>query len=237
MNTVQGKNIIIAGGAGFVGDGITRALLSAGAHVLIVSCSDQCIKKLDESLSAEQKSRLNTIHARIGTDDGDKILSNRLNDGTLWHGAVACLGKWASQGPIVDLNPNELKDLIFGNLISHIRFMQLALPRISDGGQYIQINGIGMDKPIPNAGIMSVFDAATHMLKNVAAEEWQYSNISVYTLAIQNHVMSTSAEKDSASTFTPEQIGQRVTELLGNAHCTHRHGRTLRWAHPWQQMP
>lgn len=235
MTGLEGKRFAVAGGAGFVGSGISKALLEAGANVLILSCDEPCIARFQESSLQKYQGQADFLHARLGTEKGDSALREKLEDGLPWNGAVASLGAWASSGPLLDLHPQELPDLILANIVSHIRFMQIVVPHLADDAQYIQLNGVGMDKPIPNYGIMSVFDAATHMLKNVVAEETLDRPVTIYTLALQNHVKA--QEQGGESSFSPELVGGRIVELLGSDRYSHRHGRTLRWAHDWQVSP
>lgn len=73
MSNLTGQTVLVAGGAGEVGEGITRQFLAAGATVIVPS---RGLKKLDELRErlGYLAEKLVTIQAEIGTEEGGMAL-------------------------------------------------------------------------------------------------------------------------------------------------------------------
>ena len=65
---LQGKTVLIAGGVGTIGRGLTRSFLNAGATVVANSRSEERLKRLDEDLG--KPGNLVLIHGTMIPYDG-----------------------------------------------------------------------------------------------------------------------------------------------------------------------
>ena len=79
QNELGNKLVVVAGGAGEIGERITRMFLQQGARVLVPSRSKEKLKALDASLTDVSTGELIPLETDVSTHQGLKTLTARHN--------------------------------------------------------------------------------------------------------------------------------------------------------------
>ena len=105
MARLVDKTVLVAGGAGEVGEGITRQLLRAGAKVIVPSRGEDKLNTLHDFLKDEDTFRLVTMVGSIGDPEGALVLRGHIQQevGEVDH-IVVSLGGWWQGKRLVDID-------------------------------------------------------------------------------------------------------------------------------------
>ncbi|GAB7101735.1 SDR family oxidoreductase [Streptomyces phaeofaciens JCM 4814] len=167
---LTGRTILVVGGAGGVGEGITRALLVAGAHVVVTARS--------EAKLAEFSARIGHPQLAVRTLDlldpklSESVAALRSEKGVL-EGVVLSVADWGSQGRkrLIDFTDEEWQEQLVQNQTTIFRAFRALVPAVAATGAIVHINGMSADIPYPGAGAVAVGSAATKSLTRTVAEE------------------------------------------------------------------
>lgn len=170
---LDGKVLLVAGGAGRVGTGITAALLGQGATVVVPSRRPEALARLRER-TADAAGTLVTLDGDVGQPEGAERIRDQVTArfGAL-DGAAAAVGGWW-QGPVLWETPvAELDRVAAANVRTHFVIARTFLPLLLDrpGASYTLISGTAAEEPSPKAGLSSVTGAAVVMLMRTLAAE------------------------------------------------------------------
>jgi NAD(P)-dependent dehydrogenase (short-subunit alcohol dehydrogenase family) len=216
---MTGMTALVVGGAGGVGEGVVRALLSAGATVVV---------------GGRDQGRLDAFSARLGTDGADvSRLTTAALDGlsadldptvqslVAEHGrfdlVVVSVASWGDQGrkPLLALSDAEWDALVAANQTVVFRLYRALVPTLAPAGTLVQLNGMSADIPFPGAGGVALAAAATKSLTRTLAAEIGGRGPRVYELVLG--VVRTRARQlagvDDERWIDGTQIGQHVAEL------------------------
>ena len=120
MSKLDGKVILVAGGAGNVGEGIVEVFLSEGATVVVPSRKAESLDRLREYLGEKATERFVPIVGNIGTLEGVAERRDRLLDklGRLDSVIVALGGWWMGNLPLTELSMDVWQNYLESNLNS-----------------------------------------------------------------------------------------------------------------------
>jgi NAD(P)-dependent dehydrogenase (short-subunit alcohol dehydrogenase family) len=219
---LTGKTVLAIGGAGGVGEGVTRGLLAAGADVIATARSES---KLDEFATRFSGERLSTLRLDL-TDPGlDATLAKVAAEHGRLDGAVVSVGDWGPQGrrDLVDLKDEEWAYLIENNLTSVFRALRALAPMLAPGGALVHVNGGSAEIAWPGHAVLAMSAAAGKSLTRSLAVETRKSGVRVHDLILG--VISTrpkrAAGMDHPAWIPAEEVGVHVAELLaGNSPLT-----------------
>ena len=190
IRPLEGHVAWVVGGAGVVGQGITRGLLNAGAFVIVNSRHPQKLQKLSEEL--DHPEQLVTINASMLPDSADKTVSkameisgNRL-DHVVAHSAV----RWwdadggdetttVSRGPsLLHVSPMEYAQMAnqLGSL--HYATAHLLTPLLSDEGSFTFVTSnadsfAGRSSAMAQINAHGVMGLAAAMRSEAAVANWK----------------------------------------------------------------
>ena len=223
--TLHGKTVLIAGGAGEVGEGLVRAFLDEGATVVVPS---RTRKKLDALRSAvPNPARLITKTADIGTANGAVLLRDWIADevGPL-DAVVASIGGWWQGRPLTDVPLDTWHAVLDMGLTTHFNVAKTFIPVLAGrpGASYTFINGAAGLDPIPGAGPLSVSSAGQFMLKDVMAAE--NDTVRINTLVLATPVRTRSRPDGDEDWLTADDAGAYAVFLASDA-ATDKHGDTI----------
>lgn len=212
-----GQTIIVAGGAGAVGQGIVHALLEAGASVHVPTRRSAELDRLSGLVGAETLARLK-VHE---VDLADASVSRRfintvLAEGGL-DGVVASLGGWRQGGELAAITGDEWATVVRNNLTSHIDAARLFIPVLSRQASlpcYLMINGGAALLPVPQAGPMSIVSAAQAMIARVLAAENGAKGVRVNQLILNTPIITHHRPQGRANWLTAEEIGAVCAWLM-----------------------
>ena len=219
------KKILVAGGAGGVGEGIVRALLAAGHMAIVPSRSEAKLERLrgDTALPAARGGRLVTFVGHIGTLEGAVAIRERIaRDVGPLDTLVPCLGGWW-EGALLDVTPNVWDAVMDEMLRTHYVFAHVFLPAIRSrpgGGRYIAIGGGAAYHPISGSSLVSIAAAAQLMLTRALHREIDDPGVDVLELVVDGPVRTRDSEAIAAPDWiTADDVGRIALELV-------EHGRT-----------
>lgn len=223
--TLHGKTVLIAGGAGEVGEGIVGAFLAEGATVVVPSRSQEKLDALRTNTSDHD--RLITKAADVGSAAGAVALRNWIADevGPL-DAVVASLGGWWQGRPLTDVSLDTWHEVLDMGLTAHFTVAKTFIPALAgrSGASYTFINGGAGLTPIPGAGPLSVSAAGQFMLKDVLAAENE--SVRVNTLVLATPVRTRSRPDGEDGWLTADDAGAYAVYLASDA-ARDVHGETI----------
>lgn len=213
------KQILVAGGAGGVGEAIVRALLGAGHRVIVPSRSPERLERLRRDVAGSPGAgALATLTGEIGTLAGAQALRDRIarEFGRL-DVLVPSLGGWW-EGGLLDATPDVWDTVMDEMLRTHYVFAHVFVPVLCaqpGGGRYIGIGGGAAYHPIHRSSLVSIAAAAQLMLTRALRSEIDDPEVDVLELVVDGPVRT----RDSAHLATPDwitadEIGTIVIDLV-----------------------
>jgi NAD(P)-dependent dehydrogenase (short-subunit alcohol dehydrogenase family) len=217
--------VLVAGGAGGVGEGIVRSLLLAAHVVIVPSRSDAKLDllrgRLEDIAPAE---RLETVVAQIGEPAGAERLRDQLaSGGERVHAVIASLGGWWDGGKLIDMQPADWDRVMDETLRTHFVVARTFVPMLQrqGGGRYIAIGGGAAIAPIPGAAVISIAGAAQLMLTRALRAEVDDPAVDIFELVIDGPVRTRHSEELALPGWIElQEIGRIVVDLVaaGRTH-------------------
>jgi NAD(P)-dependent dehydrogenase (short-subunit alcohol dehydrogenase family) len=210
---------LVVGGAGGVGEGVTRSLLTAGAAVVVAGRDRGRLDDFTARLGAEgaDVGKLSTVVLDgLSVDLGDAVQSVVAEHGR-FDLVVVSVASWGEQGrkPLLTLSDTEWDALVAGNQTVVFRLYRALVPALAPTGSLVQLNGMSADIPFPGAGGVALTAAATKSLTRTLAAEMSGAGMRVYELVLG--VVRTRARQlagiDDERWIDAAQVGEHVAGL------------------------
>lgn len=222
---VAGRIVLVAGGAGGVGEGIVRALLASTDVTVVVTSRRADRLALLQSRLAEHADarRLIGIVGNAGDWQEASAIAERVRDelGGI-DIAIPSLGGWW-EGPLIDVDPVTWEAVRTEMLDTHVAFARTFIPELlkRGGGWYLAIGGGAALQPIRNASIVSIAGAAQLMLTRALALELADRDVRISELVVNGPVRTRDSEAIARPRWiTADDIGVVVAELVNTGTST-----------------
>lgn len=211
--------MLVAGGAGVVGECVVRALLSGGARVVVPSRSAGRLAALADRTDRAVRDRLHLVLGDVGTDDGITRLRDEIVDRHgRPRGVVASLGGWWEGEQFADLPTSTWDRILHDNLTSHFLVARTFLPVLDQRADpvYVTLAGIAADHPEPFAAPISITGAAQRMMLRTMAVSDLGRTIRLHEVAIMTPVVTDRWDGDPPRPewLTGEEVGRYVAGVL-----------------------
>jgi NAD(P)-dependent dehydrogenase (short-subunit alcohol dehydrogenase family) len=219
MHPLAGKIALVVGGAGEVGEGITHALLTAGAIVAVSSRDNDKLSALHDRIPAEQDGQYVPLHGDVGTPEGVRAVRERVEFVCRRIDAVVIsLGAWWQKSPIVFSTPADWDTVLASNLTPHYLAATTFLPMINkrQGTSLVFIHSAAADVPVPNSGLVSIAAHAQLMLMRVLASEHRHEPVRINSLIVGTPVASPRREDSDPDWLTVDEVGRYVAWLVSD---------------------
>lgn len=218
MATLNGNIILVAGGAGAVGEGITRQFISAGATVVVPSRSLEKGDQLRDLVGNPPAEQLVTLTGSIGDESGADELRRQIVDryGRLDH-AVASLGGWWQGKPLIKIDLERWQQVLHNNLTTHFIMARAFVPLLAPPGSYTLISGDAGINPVPNAGPVSTAAAALIMLGKVLAAENGPGGVRVNNLVLGTPIITRARPNGKPEWLTADEVGRYCVALASGS--------------------
>ncbi|MBC8064907.1 MAG: SDR family oxidoreductase [Chlorobia bacterium] len=223
------KTILVAGGAGEVGEGIVKQLLSRGHRVLVQSRSADKIDSLKQRLGNPEN--LHLVVGEIGSESQIADLKEAVkSSGFELDSVVASIGSWWSGPKLIDLDLTTFNDVMAERLTTHFLVAKAFLSDLQDrpGSSYVFIHGASGFIPIPNSGPVSIAGAAQVMLKNVFVKELEGKQVRINLLSMMSSIATRSHPNADTEALTSTDVGDYVGVLVERAEIS---GQTIKFTH------
>ena len=226
MSELSARTVLVAGGAGGVGEGVVRALLTSTDSTVIVTSRDPARLALLASRLAEYAAarRLVGIAGNAGEPAGARAIAQRVR--AEFGGidiAIPSLGGWWEGGPLVEIDIATWDAVRTEMLDTHVVFAHTFVPELMrrGGGWYLAIGGGAALQPIRNASIVSIAAAAQLMLTRSLALELAERDVRVNELIVNGPVRTRDSEAIARPRWiTADDIGGVVAELVNSGTST-----------------
>jgi 3-hydroxy acid dehydrogenase/malonic semialdehyde reductase len=134
IDILNGKRVLITGGAGGVGRAVAARMKEAGARVLIADRGELDLRKVVEAVqSSEGGGEIDSVTADLSNATGIARMFERVDS---WLGGldmlVACAG--VGSGPLMEMAEPDWRYVIESNLVSYVACTQGAIERIRAAG-------------------------------------------------------------------------------------------------------
>lgn len=231
------RNVLVAGGAGGVGEGIVRALLAEDdVRVIVTSRRAERLAQLRGYVGElADPQRLIGIAGNAGEPHAAKTIAQQIRAevGGL-DVAIPSLGGWWQGGSLLDVDPVTWEAVRTEMLDTHVAFAQAFIPELlrQPGGLYLGIGGGAAFSPVPNASIVSIAAAAQLMLTRALATELTDRDVRILELVVNGPVRTREWEAVAQPDWiTADEVGTVVADLVrdGTTHRSlqRRHGSIL----------
>jgi NAD(P)-dependent dehydrogenase (short-subunit alcohol dehydrogenase family) len=216
---LTGATTLVVGGAGGVGEGVVRALLRAGAAVVVGGRDQGRLDEFTARLHADgaDVGRLSAVVLDGLSADLDATVQSMVAEHGRFDLVVVSVASWGDQGrkPLLALSDTEWDALLAGNQTVVFRLYRALVPALTPTGALVQLNGMSADIPFPGAGVVALAAAATKSLTRTLAAEVGNRGIRVYELVLG--VVRTRARQlagvDDERWIDATQIGEHVAAL------------------------
>ena len=216
MASLEGAKVVVAGGAGGVGEGIVRVLLRHGARVLVTSRSEEKLRDLQAYCQDLSTGELLPLVGDLGDEESARALQSQIYERFReLDVAVASLGGWWQGKPLTSVDVATWERIVRENLTAHFLAIKMLVPLLNPKtGSYVHVNGFSAEQPYPMAGPVAMAAAAQKSMALTLAEELSPTGIRVYELIlgpIQTRRRQGEGQKDW---YTPEEIGEEIAGLV-----------------------
>jgi 3-oxoacyl-[acyl-carrier protein] reductase len=167
------RRVVIAGGTGDVGEGLVRAWLKTGAHVIVPSRTEGRVEQFRQVLSdLSSPEKLDFVTGRYNSFDEAQEMAARI---TAEHGpvtdVVASIGGWWQGKPLWEVSAEEWQRYFVDMSTTHFAMARAWSPRLPQMGSYQLVLGGSATHPVPEASIISMQQAALLMMRHVLSAE------------------------------------------------------------------
>ena len=134
MSELQGKRVLVTGGAGGVGRAVAERMVAQGARVLITDRGELELREVVERIGKSGGSgEIEAVTADLSSATGLQRMFERVDS---WLGGldilVACAG--VGSGPLMEMDDAAWRYVIESNLVSYVACTKGAIERIKAGG-------------------------------------------------------------------------------------------------------
>ena len=216
---MTGRTAAVIGATGGVGEGISRALLAAGATVVTVGRSADRLRELADRLNGGE--RVQSLVVDLAKDEPADISKQvMLRFGLLDLVVVSVGASLAGRPPaVLDITDEQFLEIVTGNELAGLRALRAFVPVTAPQGAVVGLVGLSGEMPFPqnpligasNAGIRSLLLSLGAQLADRGPRIRALTLGGVRTRARQ------AAGIDHPDWLTGDQVGERVIELYERA--------------------
>ncbi len=221
MSKLNGKITLVAGGAGYVGEGIVRALLKQGATVVVPARRTEKLEELRGFLGELASDRFIPIIGDFGqVESAERLRDEILNTFGRLDAVVASLGgNWTGNVPLTQVSMEDWQAYLQSNLTTHFIAARTFLPVLAQnkGSSYTFIGGGAAEIAIPNYSLIAIPAAGQLMMAKVLIEEMKSSGVRINEVVIHSLVATRVNQGQSKSEWiTADEIGEYVAWLVSD---------------------
>lgn len=214
----EGKNALVAGGTGGIGEGIVRVLLEGGWTVFVPVRGVEKGDRLRSHTGDVADGRLHLIQCDLSVPGDVSGLKLQILDAAGSIDLVVVSVGSSYYGYSLHMIPKtEWDRLVTENLATHfnLQLQFLSQLHIQNHGTYVTLTGPEADFAHPETGLMSILAAAQKMMARVEALEATGTRVKVYSVTSRTPIATRARGEQSAPEWIhPEELGLYVQALV-----------------------
>lgn len=208
---LSSRVILVAGGTGNVGEGIVRALLTAGARVVVPSARPGRLAELRDLIGADLATRLLLVDHPYESFEDAEALAARIADRGVTD-VVAAIGGWHQGEHVWELTEETWRRDFVSAVTTHVALARALVRALPADGTYTFITGTAAREAAATAGPVSMAGAAQLMLRQVVSAEVGGSPRASSLLL--GPVVTRSRTKGKKEWLTADQAGRAVAHVI-----------------------
>ncbi len=169
---LTGKNAVVLGGYGNIGEGIVRAFLAAGANVVVPGRNAERLERLTQSIDEAYRARLVTLVADTESFNAIREVVNqiRANVGPIHH-AVFTVGGWWHGTEVANVDADAFNRYFSSPITAHFAFGGAVAAVIEQDGSYTIIQGNTVHDSQPKMSLIAMQGSAVDTFRTSLAAD------------------------------------------------------------------
>lgn len=208
------KLVVVAGGAGEIGERITRIFLQQGARVLVPSRSKEKLRALGTSLGDLSTGELIPLDTDIGTQEGLKTLTAAIEKEGALRAAVSAVGSYWQGPSSLEVPADELQRVLQESFFPYVGLTQTLIPALGPATHFIKLNGILSLQAIPNVSGLGITAAAQLAWTRFLIAEATASTPWITELVIDSLVRTRSLQTLPKEYISGDDIAREVLRIV-----------------------
>lgn len=160
QNNLKNKVVVVAGGAGEIGESITKSFLAEGAMVIVPSRSAEKLSALKGSIGKANAGQLFAVNVDVNTPAGLNELVRVIKTHGDLRVAVSALGSFWQGPSSLDTHLEEIQGVLKGSFIPYVSLTQALFPLMTKGTHFFKLNGVLALHAFPHVSALCVTAAA-----------------------------------------------------------------------------
>ena len=214
QNDLGNKLVVVAGGAGQIGERITRMFLQQGARVLVPSRSKEKLKALDASLTDVSTGELIPLETDVSTSQGLKTLAAAISKEGVLRAAMSSVGSFW-QGPrALEVPIEEIHRIFEGTFFPYVGLTQTLIPALGPGTHFVKLNGIVSLQAVPNISAVAVSATAQMAWTRALIAEATETSPWITELVIDSLVRTRSLQSLPKEYISGDDVAHEVLRIV-----------------------
>ena len=205
--------IVVAGGAGYLGGAITRGLLATGALVVVPSRNATRLADLERN-AADRPGTLRTV--LLDGAGPSEAVARVAEVAPALRAVIAAIGGFAVGPSLIDVPLEDWRHALEDHLTAHLAAIQAYAPLLLGAADpvYVAMNGAAGYQPMAGSGAISVTGAAQRMLIEVMRAEPIGSRVRFHEVAVMAAVGGDDRNVRPAEEVDPADVVAAVRSVL-----------------------
>jgi 3-oxoacyl-[acyl-carrier protein] reductase len=215
------RRVVIAGGTGNVGEGIVRAWLATGAHVVVPSRAKSTVDQFRQVLSdLDQPEALEFVTGNYTSFDGANALAEQIvaEYGSVTD-VVASIGGWWQGKPLWEITEDEWQRYFVDLSTTHVALVRAWIPRLPEKASYQLILGGSAVSPVSGASIINMQQAGLLMMRRVLSKE--VGDQHRITSQMLGPVITRARERHDPNWVSKDEVGLASVGIADNPDVAH----------------
>ena len=213
---LSGRQVLVPGGTGAVGEGVVRRYLAAGADVVVPTRSEAKSQQFRSLLGDAADDRLHlVVHDYTTFAGAEDLVAHMIDNRGAVDDVVAPIGGWWAGKQLTQIDDADWQSAFVGLATAHLAVARAALPRMTATGAYTVIVGESASWPVPGSGLVSMEQAAILMMQRVLAAEADGSK-RVFAFVL-GQVNSRIIENADSGWVTADQVGAMAVAVSASS--------------------
>ncbi|MET3106365.1 NAD(P)-dependent dehydrogenase (short-subunit alcohol dehydrogenase family) [Oxalobacteraceae bacterium GrIS 2.11] len=215
---LENKLVVVAGGAGGIGERITRMFLQQGARVIVPSRSKEKLAALGNSLQDISTGEFIPLKADVGTQQGLTAMAALIEKEGKLRAAVSAVGTfWQGPGAL-EVPIDEVHRVFQDTFFPYVGLSQTLIPALGPDTHFIKLNGILAMQAVPNVSAFGVSATAQMAWTRFLIAEADQSTPWITELVIDSLVRTRAAQALPEDYISGDDIAHEILRIVSETN-------------------